>query len=391
MNIAVITNSFLPTIGGLEWKVHYLSTEYCKSGHEVTVFAQRPHFWPWQNRMPVAHRYALVYCNYPCPGWGMLGISQQLFQHAVLSRHKKSSFDIIHCHNLTRATEYGVLVKKKTGVPVVATPCGKDIQIVPELHYGDRLKKRYDRLVRNNLQNVDVVGSISSSVRDDIESLQPKAKIVDIPNGVDWESFQNTTNRPLRQQLGLEPGSILIITVGRNHNKKGYPLGLQAFAKIAPSNRNVHYAIIGRYSTELKSLVQKLQLNRQVTLIEQLPMSQMPGIFHSADIFFNPSLVEGFAQVNAQALACGLPCVLTDAPGNRDAGDHGGAIIAKTADIDSMAEALVKLTNDTGMRERLSIEAFESGKNYAWSNIARTYLEIFSDLVKANNCCSKTA
>ena len=46
----------------------------------------------------------------------------------------------------------------------------------------------------------------------------------------------------------------------------------------------------------------------------------------------------GGAQVNAQALSCGLPLIITDAPGNVDAGSDGGALIARTNDIDSMAD-----------------------------------------------------
>ena len=120
----------------------------------------------------------------------------------------------------------------------------------------------------------------------------------------------------------------------------------------------------------------------RIRLVEQVPMSEIPQVYHSADVFFNPSLMEGFAQVNAQALASGLPCVITDAPGNIDAGDDGGAVIARSGDCESMAEKLALVLGDPDLRQKLGAETHEASKKYAWSSIAEQYLQIFKELVE---------
>jgi glycosyltransferase involved in cell wall biosynthesis len=381
MNIALVTQSFLPIVGGLEWKVHYLATEYTHYGHSVTVFACHPHGKYRHRSLGIVPSYNIVRCCYNFPACSRLGIDRVLFFRAIIGQHRKSPFDVLHCHPLGDPTRYGMAIKKKTGIPVVTTTCGADVQVVPELNYGYRLKPRYDRMIRESLQVIDVVGSISSSVRKDIESLRPAAEIVDIPNGVDWDAFQVPKSALLHTRLGISPDAIIILSVGRNHIKKGYEYGIKAFARLAERFSNVYYAIVGSGTSSLAALAAALNITDRVKLVGQVPMAEMPHIYHSADIFYNPSLAEGFAQVNAQALASGLPCVLTDAPGNRDAGDYGGALIAQSGDIESMIDKLEVLITNPARRNNLAREAHTASRRYAWKTIAGEYLNIFQRLV----------
>lgn len=382
MRIGVVTESFLPQVGGLEWKVHYLATQYVKAGHEVVVFAGRPTYVLGNPPLPVEPAYRLVRCSYSMPGFGKLSIGFHLMRRAVLAYHRRTPLDVLHCHHAGGPTRVGAAVKQATGLPVVATTCGKDVQVMPELGYGDRLNARLDRIVRSNMRQIDVVGSISSAVRADLEGLSPEAEIVDIPNGVLWDDFQSGYERRLRNRLGLGDEAILVLSVGRNHPKKGYPLGLRAFAKAATGRPAVHYAFAGRGLAELEPLVDELGLRDRVHLVGQVPMTEMPDAYRSADIFFNPSFIEGFAQVNAQAMACGLPLVITDAPGNVDAGEGGGALIARSGDVDAMAAALGQLMDDPAARMSLAKASHAASQRYSWARIAQEYLEIMARLVR---------
>jgi len=381
MRIALISGTFLPVVGGVEWKVHYLASEYIKRGHEATVFTTRPEVTFKPIPLPVHAEYEVVRCGIPLPGMGRLGVTEWLMRRAVLKHHARRPWDVLHCHHLGFPTRVGLGVKRRTGLPVVATTCGQDVQTVPELGYGDRLDPRLDRLARQNVRGVDIVGSISSAVRADLESLGTTARIVDIPNGVPWDEFQGGPSTWLRDRLGLDAQGVLVLSVGRNHVKKGYEGGLRAFARVPARFKDAHYVLVGRNTSALEPVVRELALQGRVHLMEQVPFKDIPQVFHSADVFFNPSLVEGFAQVNAQALACGLPCVLTDAPGNRDAGDHGGALVAKAGDVGSMAEALADLIADPARRRRLGQEAHRASMRYAWRQIADEYLAAFEGLL----------
>lgn len=381
MRIALISSSFLPIVGGLEWKVHFLAEEYVRAGHEVTVFAGRPRVAPGPVPMPVTNNYAVVRCGYPVPGIARAGITRRLFVRAIQRACRNAPFDILHSHHLGGPTTCALAVKAITDVPVVATTCGDDIQVVPEINFGLRLERRHDRAIRRNVAAVDALGSISKAIHKELDRIGTPARIVDIPNGVDWDRFQIGRSSFLRGRMGLAEDDIFVLSVGRNRRVKGYAHGISAFAKIAKDDPHCHYALVGRHTTRLAQYVEDLGMAGRVSLIEQLPMKDLPRVYHSADVFFNPSVCEGFAQVNAQALACGLPCVLTDAPGNCDAGDNGGAVIAASGNIESMSGGLKRLIGDSTLRRKLGRQAHRAGRRFAWRQIAAEYLDVFQSLM----------
>ncbi len=380
MHIALVSPSFLPSVGGLEWKIHHLASEYTRRGHVVDVFAGRDRIRIRSVPLPVTPNYAVHWCGWPLPGTGRLGLTQASFRRAILRRHRDQRFDVLHCHHLGMPTSFGLAVKSSTGVPVVATTCGGDVQVLPAIGYGDRLQPRFDRMVRDNVCRVDVIGSVSRAMRVELEKIGATARIVDIPNGVDWQRFQGGPADRLHRQLGLADRTLIVLSVGRNQPVKGYELGLRAFARVSPRFPLAVYVLIGRDMARLEPLVRELALAGRARLLEQAPADEVPLLFRSADVFFSPSLMEGFSQVNAQALACGRPCVLTDAPGNGDAGLDGGAVIARSGDVESMAEALGLLLSDEARRRTLAGEAHRAGRRYAWTRIADEYLKVFQEL-----------
>jgi glycosyltransferase involved in cell wall biosynthesis len=163
MRIAKVSSTFLPSVGGggVEWKVHHLATELTKLGHDVTIFTTHP---KPQNKGIVQLSgeapYQVVRCAASTRGFGYFGVTERLFKRAILRSHSSSGFDLVHTHHLWLATRIGLAVKDKTGLPVVATTCGHDIQVDEAMGYGIRLKPKFDRMVRQNLTEVDVVGSV---------------------------------------------------------------------------------------------------------------------------------------------------------------------------------------------------------------------------------------
>jgi len=382
MRIGLLTGSFLPQVGGMEWKVHYLAAEYKSRGHDVTVFAPEMRASLQGAVMPVKPEYALIRAGREARGFGALGITGFLMRRAISRAHLARPFDILHCHHLGNPTSWGAQVRRRFNIPVVATTCGDDVFRIPELNYGVRINPRQDRLIRRNIRSIDVIGCISRSVREELVSLGATATLVNIPNGAPWEEFQMGPSRLIREKLNLSDDDLVVLSVGRNLNAKRYDLGIQAFAQMARRMPNVHYAIIGRDLDSLVRPIHELGMEQRIHLIGEVHISQVAHAMRSADVFFNPSMQEGFAQVNAQALACGLPLVITDAPGNVDAADHGGAVVARFNDVRSMSEKLMDVLGDAELRRRLAAEAGKAGRHYAWSRIAEQYLDIFSGLIR---------
>ncbi len=389
MRIAQVSATFLPIVGGVEWKVHFLSQEYAQRGHDVTVFTLRPASDIPDAPLPTAACYRVVRCGFAVRGAGRLGMNAWLMARAITAAHRRERFDVIHCHQLGPMAACCGDVRKRTRIPVVVTTSGDDVNTIPAVGYGIRCNPRFDRMVRANVRRVDVIASVSRGIRAELEAIGTTARIVDIPNGVPWDEFQTGPSRLLRDRLCLSDDTVIVLSVGRNFSLKRYDLGIEAFARVARgrdrtvaggAEAKVHYVLVGRELDSLRPLIDRLHVAKQVSLVDQMPMSQLPAVYHSADIFFNPSETEGFSQVNAQALACGLPLVVTDASGNVDAADHGGALVARCNDVASMAQCLDALISDPQTRRGLGIEAHRASRHYAWSRIADQYLDVFASL-----------
>lgn len=381
MRIAKISSTFLPGIGGVEWKVHYLATELTRRGHDVTIFTTHPN--PRKRevlRLP-EQPYNVVRCCPSSRGLGRFGVTEWLFKRAFLRSHASGKFDLVHTHHLGIATRIGVDIKTRTGLPVVATTCGSDIQVDKAMGYGFRLRPKCDRMVRQNLKEVDVVGSVSSSIRQELEGLGTTAEIVDIPNGVDWDAFQVGQRGYFSRHYGIDAGSTVVVSLGRNHPIKAYDQGIKAMAKVLESNRDAYYFLFGRGIRELAPLVSSLGLEDRIRLSGSVPMDDVPSVLRSADVFFNPSILEGFSQANVQALACGLPLVVTDVPGNRDVARLGCALVAKVNDTSSMAEALGRLIDDRSLREDYGAKGHQASKKYSWGEVTEQYADVYSRIL----------
>ncbi len=382
MNIALVTNTFLPQIGGIEWKVHYLASEYARRGNQVTVFSARvPRAKPVD--VQGAGNYRLLWVGPPpLPGLGRSGLQTLLFSRALDRRHQETPFDILHCHAIDLPTRAGVKFKKRRGVPVVATTAGHDILTMPSLGHGIRLSPHYDSMVCHNMQHADIVGSISRAVRRELESIGTKARIVDIPNGVDWETFQTGPSDFLRRRLGIGGADLIVVSVGRHHPLKAYEVGIQAFARLAREIPAAHYVLVGRAVSTLKSFAEGLRLRGRVHFIDGVPIDDVPKVLRSADVFFSPSILEGFSQVVVQAMACGCPCVLSDCPGNEDFAGHPGAVLGCRGDPVSLAAALRRPLESGDLRRGMGRAAHASSRRYDWKVISREYLALFEETLR---------
>src|SRR5439155_16750291 len=112
----------------------------------------------------------------------------------------------------------------------------------------------------------------------------------------------------------------ILLFLGRLHEKKGCDLLLQAFADLAGSSKQVpaelHLVMAGpakdEYGEFLKNLAVKLRIDSRVTWTNMLAGDLKWGAFHSAEAFILPSHQENFGIAVAEALACGLPVLISN-------------------------------------------------------------------------------
>lgn len=375
MNICIFGNSFLPAVGGKEYVMHYLANALAGIGHDVTVVAKRV---SWE-RPQQERAYDLSLYGLPVKGSGKSGLDFCSAMLAMIILNRKKQFDVLNCHGVDHAGTMARHLKSLCKLPLVMTPHGQDVRKIPDIGFGLRLTDVWDRRISENLKAANYVTAISRSVRQDLDMI-PEKRIVDIPNGIDIARFSSPRANYLHGLLKIQSTTRIILSVGRNQVVKGYDYGIKAVSTLVKNldSHDIHYVIVGRGVTDLKKMVAEYQSENFISLIDELPPEKVSQCYKSAVIFFSPSIAEGMSLVSLEAMASGLPLVVTNVPGNDDVvRDNGCGVIVKSKDPEAMAAGLHQLLSDDSYRSSLAELSQQCSGKYDWSKIAVQYESVY--------------
>jgi phosphatidylinositol alpha-mannosyltransferase len=145
---------------------------------------------------------------------------------------------------------------------------------------------------------------------------------------------------------------------------------------VAAVRPDAHYVLIGKGTSSHAKLCEALKIGYRVTFCDGLYGEDLVGAYHQADVFFSPSIWEMMPLVVLEAMAAGRPAVVTNVSGSQDlvsSGENG--LVVEPGDIRGMAESLLSLLSNDGLRDSFSRAMVERSENYSWNRISRRYLE----------------
>jgi glycosyltransferase involved in cell wall biosynthesis len=144
----------------------------------------------------------------------------------------------------------------------------------------------------------------------------PRELMTVIPNGIDLDVFKPDpgARQRVRDEWGIAKDEILIGLVGRLDPMKDHPTFLHAAALLARQRSNVRFVCVGEgsesYRSGLDSIASKLRLDGRLQWVGM--RFDMPAVCNAFDIACSSSIGEGFSNTIIEAMACGVPCVVTD-------------------------------------------------------------------------------
>ena len=381
MKICLFVDSFLPEIGGLQYAVHYLGNALVENGCDVTVIAKISK----NKNLPCLpeHKYNLIRYGYTFPGSGRAGLDNSSAIKALLKQHYKIKFDIINCHNVSYAATRVRYANKFLKLPVVLTPHGDDVETVPEINYGLRLNKRWDRIIKKNLRSADAITTINAKIKSEINFIS-QDKLYSIPNGINVRYFSSRKSDFLYNKFSISHEKKIVISVGRYDTVKGYECGISAFNELFLQNPSINlvYIIVGKDTNVLNSLIKKYSLEKKIFTLENQNQENLAKCYNSSWCFFSPSIMEGLSLVSLEAMACGLPLVVTDVPGNNDIiNQNNCGILVKNQEISSMVSGIISLINNPKIYAQYSKNALENVGKYDWIKIAQMYIDVYQKVI----------
>lgn len=137
-----------------------------------------------------------------------------------------------------------------------------------------------------------------------------------IPEGIDCQKYFSNKRYFGKDFYPLLSNHKVLLYLGRLHPKKGIELAIQAFASLLTSGINAKFVIIGvgdkSYTRKLFQLVSSLKINNDVIFVGQVSEQEKLRFLRSADIYVLPSYGENFGISVVEALASGLPVIVSD-------------------------------------------------------------------------------
>jgi glycosyltransferase involved in cell wall biosynthesis len=181
----------------------------------------------------------------------------------------------------------------------------------------------------------------------------PRERVTVIPYAADTRRF---VPDPARRQ----GPSCTFLFAGGITQRKGIKYVLEAWRRVRRPGWRLQ--LLGALPAAPDPLVPYLD---EVELLGRVPHAEVPARMAAADVFVFPSLFEGSAVVTYEALACGLPCIVTAEAGSvvRD-GREGRVVPAR--DVEALAAAMEELGGDPGLRAHLAAAARSRAEAFDW-------------------------
>lgn len=294
----------------------------------------------------------------------------------VISLEKKGRWDILpFLLRLVRVLreEHPAVLHAYLGVPNILATVFKPLLPSTRIVWGVRASNvdlsRYDRLSRLAYilerclaRFADrIIANSNSGKLHAIENGFPEDKMVVIPNGIDTEYFRFDPEgrRLVRSAWGIGEGEILIGLSARLDPMKDHKLFLAAASRIARERSDVRFVCVGggpaAFAEELKQHAKTLGLTNQ--LIWAGARDNMPAVYSALDIAASSSSYgEGFSNTIAEAMACGVSCVVTDV-GDSALIVGGSGSVVLPGDHDALASAIGRLIDLSNEERRALGEA----------------------------------
>ncbi len=199
-----------------------------------------------------------------------------------------------------------------------------------------------------------------------------ETKIRILPRGLDTVLFHPSRRNPeFWVEHGVGRGKTVLLYVGRVSKEKDLDIIASAWPRFREEGAALAFVGEGPYSKELRGLLPDAVFTGVLTGLE------LAQAFASADVFVFPSTTDTFGNVVLEALASGLPNVVSDQGGPKDLVIPGvTGYVTRALDVQDFTDAVVRIVKDEALRKSMSLAAREAVQDRDWAEAGRRFWAI---------------
>ncbi len=389
MRILHLTPYYRPAYayGGVVRAVEGLATALARNGHEVTVLTT--------DAFDQSARHAG-----PTDEWidGVRVIRRRNVSTWLRGRYnlstprsmKKSAesilptIDVLHVHEFrTVENLLATPVAQSFGVPIVLSPHGT----LSHSTGRSRFKRLWDQLLGAGVaQRIDQVLALTRNELEDVQTLweqfgrrQRTTAFSILPNGINLRDFDRLPPADaLRQRFGLDDAPTVLF-LGRLQQRKGLDILVKSFQRAAVEQSRL--LIAGPDEGMLPTIQLLAGDDNRIICTGYLGGADRMGALAAGDIFALPAHGEGLPMAALEAMASGMPALLS--PGcNLPEVSSAGAGFVVEATVDAFADKLRRLLTDVDLRAEMGSQARRLvAEKYNWDRIASALEAVYEGLV----------
>ena len=275
----------------------------------------------------------------------------RIIQISIFTTHKiikKENIDIV-CFQDPVSSFFSILFLKvrRAEVKIIVETHGDFIEtlsleknlVLPRLY-----KKLFYIMSKYSIGKSNIIRAVSSSTEQQVLDIDSSKSVVRFPAWIDFKDFQNIEPKPLSKD------KFNILFIGSVTDRKKPHMIIEAIQRI--NDKSYNLSIVGpapneKYFKEVKDLIDKSDLQNQVSLIGPVDRESVKDYYSTSNLMILPSISEGLARVIFESQVAMCPVLVTDAPGMSDIVIDGQTgYVFESNNLDSLSLKIEYINNN---------------------------------------------
>jgi glycosyltransferase involved in cell wall biosynthesis len=306
--------------------------------------------------------------------------NRELLAYAVqalpvaLRFHRRHGYDCCFAWSAVPAGGVALALYRRVGLPYMVWVSGPDIP-----GFERRYRWIYPILTPAIRAIWRHAAPVIAKCADEIEMIRVVDRTIDttyIPNGTDLDTFRPGPPIP-------DGGPLHVTCVARLIERKGQHHLIEAIRQLADDGVDVILSLVGTGDSQpaYEARARELGVESRVRFVGYVAREAIPACYAEAHVFALPSYNEGMSVAVLEAMAVGLPVVVTRTGGTEELVEEGVNGFTHTwADVDALATHLRRLATDRALARWMGAQSRLRAGPFSWDVIAEQYLDLFASM-----------